>query len=112
VISCSKVVRFAVLGLAFCPLPAAHSQSPSGPRSYYGDWMRHSSGYYYRPYYFRPYSGHQGYRHHDMVHYGDHYYYNPIRRRSGDAVQQIPRSNGHITNSRAISRLRSQTRAM
>jgi hypothetical protein len=71
----SKVLCLGVLALAFCPLPAAHSQSPSGPRAYYGDWMRHSSGYSYRPYYFKPHSDYHGYRHHDMIHYKDHYYY-------------------------------------
>jgi hypothetical protein len=44
--------------------------------------MRHSSGYYYRPYYFKPHSDYHGYRHHDMIHYKDHYYYyNPYSRK-------------------------------
>ena len=71
-----------MLALTFSPLPAARSQSVSGPRAYYGEWMRHSSGYYYRPYYFKPYIGYQGYRHHDMIHCGQHYYYyNPYSRK-------------------------------
>ncbi len=64
-----------MLAVAFSPLPAARSQSTSGPRSYYGEWKRHSSGYSYRPYCFKPSSDYHGYRHHDMMQSGNTYYY-------------------------------------
>ena len=80
--SLSKIPCSALLALAFSPLPAARSQSVSGPRAYYGEWMRHSAGYYYRPYYFKPSPEYHGYRHHDVIHHGQHYYYyNPYSRK-------------------------------
>ncbi len=78
----SKFLCFGMLALAFCPLPAAHSQSLSGPRAYYGDWTRHPTGYYYRPYYFKPHPEYHGYKHHDVIHYKSHYYYyNPYSKK-------------------------------
>jgi hypothetical protein len=77
-----KILGLALLTHSFIPLPAAWAQSVSGPRAFYGDWKRHSSGYSYRPYYFKPYPEYHGYRHHDVIHQGQHYYYyNPYSRR-------------------------------
>jgi len=85
-----------MLALAFSPLPAARSQSVSGPRAYYGDWMRHSSGYSYRPYYFKPSSDYHGYRHHDMIRSGEHnYYYNPYSRKIWGRCSANPSEQQH-----------------
>ncbi len=73
--SLSKILCSALLALAFSPLPAARSQSVSRPRAYYEEWKRRSAGYYYRPYYFKPYAEYHGYRHHDVIHHGQRYYY-------------------------------------